>query len=891
MKTKHSSVVFSLLALAGLTCLVFAVAQADDLAAGFASPPETARPWVYWFFMDGNLSREGMTADLEAMKAAGIGGVIIMEVDVGVPRGPVDFISDEWCALFKHAVEEAERLGLEITLNAGPGWTGSGGPWMKAEQSMQHLVASATEVDGPAVFDAMLPVPEPRKPYFGEGTLTPETARMREEFYADEAVLAIPRTDGTVIADIDGKALYYREPYTSKPGVPPWLPAPAEHPELSDSAVVPVSAVLNLTDRLQPDGKLIWDVPEGAWTILRMGRRTTGANTRPAPQPGLGLESDKFDKAALEAHFDTYVGKLLRAVGPRPLDRTTGWTSLHIDSWEMGSQNWTAGFRQIFRERRGYDPIYYLPVMTGRVVDNVEVSERFLWDLRLTAQELVIENHAEHLKALGREHGFGLSIEPYDMNPTADMVLGGVADVPMCEFWSQGFGFDSAFTCIESTSIAHTLGKTIVAAEAFTAGSSEAWQLYPAVMKNQGDWALATGINRIVFHRYAHQPWLDRLPGMTMGPYGVHWERTQTWWPMVDAYHRHLARCQFLLRQGRTVADICYLTPEGAPHVFRPPSSAVEGDLPDRRGYNFDGCPPGTLLNATVSDSCVCLPGGATYRLLVLPAFDTMTPALLHKIQALVEAGATVVGPPPRKSPSLSDYPACDAEVLKTATALWGNLEAPETVTSRTVGNGRILWGGDLTVPGASNPVPSPIEHAHWIWYPGDAASPPPCKRYFRRVFSLGDNAIKTARVLATADNDVLVYVNGSLVLRGDNFHTVYEADVTTQLAAGDNILAVRAVNSGDAPNPAGLIAVLEVEYEDGAIETVVTDDNWQAANETSIKWRTSVSDATGWTAAKRLGNYDMAPWELNPVSSKVPELYPAYEATALLLQDRGIPP
>ena len=677
----------------------YAVADAINLASEFLNPPDSARPWVYWFFMDGNLSEEGMTADLEAMQAAGIGGVIIMEVNVGIPRGPVEFVSEEWCTLFKHAVEEAERLGLQITLNAGPGWTGSGGPWVKAEQSMQHLVASATEAVGPTRFDGVLPRPEPFKPYFGENALTPAMLQARAEFYVDEAVLAFPRTGGPLLADIDEKALYVREPYTSKPGVKPYLPAPANHVELPASDLIPTTEIIDLTEHLQPNGRLNWDVPEGAWTILRFGRRTTGANTRPAPQPGVGFESDKFDRAALEAHFDAFIGKLLRAVGSRPTDRDTGWTMLHIDSWEMGAQNWTDGFAQEFERRRGYEPLRYLPAMTGRVVESVEVSERFLWDLRLTAQELIIENHAGHLKELGRRHGFGLSIEPYDMNPTSDMLLGGVADVPMCEFWAHGLGFDSAFTCFEAASVAHTLGRSIVAAEAFTAGSKEAWQLYPAAMKNQGDWALCTGINRFVFHRFAHQPWLDRRPGMTMGPYGVHWDRTQTWWPMASAYHRYLARCQFLLRQGVTVADVCYLIPEGAPHVFRPPTSALEGELRDRRGYNFDGCAPDTLLaGATVEDGRVTLPGGATYQLLVLPAFDTMTPALLHKIKELVEAGATVVGAPPRKSPSLSDFPQCDEEVQSIAATLWGDLKPPSSVAERNVGKGKVIWGGELDV-------------------------------------------------------------------------------------------------------------------------------------------------------------------------------------------------
>ena len=123
---------------------------ADRLEEGFQTPPDSARPWVYWFVMDGNLTPRGHHGRLRgACKRAGIGGVIIMEVDVGIPRGPVKFMSPEWRQLFKHAVAEAERLGLQITLNAGPGWTGSGGPWVKPEQSMQHLVASAVEVAGP----------------------------------------------------------------------------------------------------------------------------------------------------------------------------------------------------------------------------------------------------------------------------------------------------------------------------------------------------------------------------------------------------------------------------------------------------------------------------------------------------------------------------------------------------------------------------------------------------------------------------------------------------------------------------------------------------------------------------------------------------------------------
>jgi hypothetical protein len=691
-----------------------AEADAATLEAQFRTPPKAARPWVYWFIMNGNLSRAGITADLEAMQAAGLGGCVLMEVNVGIPQGPVEFMSDRWCRLFKHAVEEAERLGLEIDLNAGPGWTGSGGPWVKPEESMQHLVASVVTVTGPATYDAVLPRPLPRKPYFGTAGLPAELIKAQEDFYADVALLAVPGADdGPRLKDVDEKALYVREPYTSKPGVKAYLSPPGAQNAASPMRAIAVETIVDLSDRLQEDGRLAWKVPPGEWTLLRFGRTSTGANTRPAPRSGLGLECDKFSTTALDAHFDQFVGRLVRTVGPRPADRTSGWTMLHIDSWEMGSQNWTAGFRQQFQRRRGYDPLPYLPAMTGRVVGSEELSERFLWDLRLTAQELVIDHHARHLKQLGRRHGFRLSIEPYDMNPTSDMTLGGVADVPMCEFWADGYGFDATFSCIEATSIAHTLGRRIVAAEAFTSGADEAWKLFPAALKNQTDWALATGINRLVFHRFAHQPWLDRRPGMTMGPYGVHWDRTQTWWPMVTAYHRYLARCQWLLRQGTPVADICYLVPEGAPHVFRPPPSALVGQLPDRRGYNFDACTPETLCDdkTTVSDNCLVVPGGGAYRLLVLPAFDRMTPALLRRIHRLVEAGVSVVGPPPRKSPSLSGYPQCDREVASLAAALWGDTARPAELTQRNVGRGKIVWGSAALVTPSDGPCPVLYPH------------------------------------------------------------------------------------------------------------------------------------------------------------------------------------
>jgi hypothetical protein len=846
--------------------LCSAAAEAGQLEQVFRQPPPSARPWVYWFWMDGNASREGITADLEAMQRAGIGGVIIMEVDVGIPRGPVKFMGPQWRELFKHVAAEAGRLGLEIDLNASPGWTGSGGPWIKPEQSMQQLVCSETNLAGGGRFEGVLPQPP-----------------SQEGFYRDVAVLAFPTPAGNYrIADIQEKALYTRGHYSSEAGVrssfAPFGNFPYAQPEQM------IKKTFNLTSKLEADGRLRWDVPPGSWTLLRFGRTSTGANTRPAPLPGLGLECDKLDKAALEAHFEQFLGTLMADIGP--------WTgkslvSTHIDSWEMGPQNWSARFPDEFRRLRGYDPLPYLSALTGRVVESVEVSERFLWDLRQTVSELIIENYARHLGTLAHRHGLRLSIQPYDGTPCDDLAYGASADVPMCEFW--GNCFNTFFTCAEAASIAHVYGRRVVAAEAFTSDDKERWLFHPGSMKALGDWAFCAGVNRFVFHRYAHQPWLDRWPGMTMGPYGVHYERTQTWWELVGGWHACLSRCQALLQQGLAVADICYLAPEGAPHVFRPPPSALEGSPPSRRGYNFDACTPEALLTRmSVRDGRLVLPDGMSYRVLVLPAAGAMTPALLRRIEELVQAGATVVGSPPVRSPSLSNYPKCDAEVKRLAGELWGS------TAEQAHGQGRVIRGGPSQVLNEpARAAEQALAQAKWIWRREGrpAAAAPVGKRFFRRAFVCQPGrSLESAHIAMTADNSFELWVNGRPVGSGDTFRQAFDFEVASLLKPGTNLLAVAAVNGGEGPNPAGLIGALVVKYRGGEEFALPTDGQWESAASAKEGW-TDAATGGPWAAAMELGGLGMAPWGAMTKPFTQPELYPEYDFVAAVMDKSGVLP
>jgi hypothetical protein len=443
----------------------------------------------------------------------------------------------------------------------------------------------------------------------------------------------------------------------------------------------------------------------------------------------------------------------------------------------------------------------------------------------------------------------------------------------MCEFWSEGYGFDSVYSCFEATSIAHTHGIPLVGAEAFTS-SHDKWRQNPKSMKRQGDWAFCMGINRVTFHRFQHQLEPTRSPGFSMGIHGVHWERTQTWWDLSLPYHQYLARCQSVLQQGTTVSDILYLLPEGAPQVFTPPNSAllINGVLKDKRGHQFDGCDPGTLIElAAVKDGRIVFPNGTEYSVLVLPKVETMTLPLLKKIEQLVNDGAMVIGNPPQKSPSLQNYPKVDEEVQTLAGKIW---------TKKNV--------VALSAKNVAKKKPIKIAGAKWVWFPegNPAFDAPAGTRYFRKTVSIADDVkIVDAQLLGIADNELTVRVNGKTIYQTNLVNPLKSVTFTDSLKRGDNIIELEAVNgTSDQRNPAGLIAAFEIQTVDGQNQPhlirLTTDATWNASQ-----------DKKEWKNATILGDFGIGPWsvaEYNAASQE--ELYSDYNATAKILESAGLP-
>lgn len=770
---------------------LFGQAWADSLEQAFRSPPDAARPLTWWHWLDGNITQEGITADLESMKRVGLGGVYLFNAGVGMPQGPVRFLQPDWLAAMDHTIQEADRLRLQFGVHNCDGFSQSGGPWIAPANSMKELTWSVQAVRGPSKFDAVLERPE-----------------IKEDFYQDVAVIAFPVPRGEPLTgpgrkfDVRGSLpakalsklfdgnpdsmvnfpvpghgshvveLVFEAPQTLRSvvcrnasphkweedfpivleasqdgaefkragefttnwdmtGCPqvtaageggpakvfrltfrnPWpfqlgeielseaakvhfaeakaarlrsrghgaerrhydaYPGPDRGRVLPPDLVIARSAVQELTGKMGGDGRLRWDVPDGAWRILRVGFTSNGHYVSPATSEGRGLECDKLDPEAVRLHLGQYVGKLLQRAGP--LAGKT-FAAFEVDSWECGIQNWTAGFERRFRERLGYDLLPFLPAMLeGWVVDSADASERALWDWRRFLADQFSESYFSEVARFAEQHKLTFVGEPTGRQAYLyDAAWQRHCAVPMGEFWvdsgpGQGVRVDNKV----ASSMAHTTGKSIIASESYTSGAQVArWQNHPFSLKAEGDRAFCAGINEFVFHTFAHQPYPARGPGFTFASWGLNFNRANTWWEMGRGWMDYLARCQHLLRQGRPVADVLWFIGEDVPNRIGW-RDELRPALPP--GYDFDGCDAQSLLDARVENGRIVLPSGTDYRVLLLPALSTMRPAVLTKVAELARAGATILGPRPRQSPSLRDLGDGDATVAKLAEELWGKL-------------------------------------------------------------------------------------------------------------------------------------------------------------------------------------------------------------------------
>ncbi|HEX5655381.1 MAG TPA: glycosyl hydrolase, partial [Chitinophagaceae bacterium] len=791
----------------------------NNLEANFLTPTTKSYPYTYWFWMNGNISKEGITLDLEAMKRVGIAGVFNFDVGTGIPKGPIDYLSKEWLALKKHAMKECNRLGIEFTLHNCPGWSASGGPWITAELAMQQLSWSETYLAGGKTIHHRIPQPPSRLDYYrdiavlafpsleGEELLQTMKARSPQGAVLPGQITGLDQ-DGAVVRPAPGETtawleLEFNQPYeasmitffisspennttetklaefsertsiileASDDGssfrrivqIPTgletellsgnkfisfdFIPTKAKYFRLSSTKprryrqvqfsgitrlknwmektnhrarylmfvdepstishtnnqrvppgfIIDYNKIVVLTDHMDKEGMLNWEAPPGNWTILRIGYTPTGTLNRAAPQTGIGLECDKYSREAMRFHFKKITEQFIpemKALAAK------GKMGLEIDSYEAGTQNWTTGFEKEFFKKWNYELVKYMAILAGgRIVDSVDKTERFLWDFRQVQANMIANNYYGQFYELCKQHGIISYIEPYEMGPMEEMQIGAGADINVGEFWN---GISSVLpvkhparrTARLAASIAHINNQSIVGAEAFTAEpDSGKWQEHPFAMKAIGDKVFTQGVNRMIFHRFAHQPHPTAVPGMTMGPWGIHFDRTTTWWNQAKPWLRYLSRCQWLLQQGRMVADLVYFTGEDANMYTRVMPDELCPTPP--AGYAYDLVNADSLLQAQVLNQELLLPNGSRYRVMVFQDYHALSLPLLRKLKDLVNQGLVMVGEKPTRSTGLANYHDGDTEFLTIVEELWKNIDGKST--KHTIGRGQVIWGQSL---------------------------------------------------------------------------------------------------------------------------------------------------------------------------------------------------
>ncbi len=830
-----------------------------DLRKAFLSPPEDAKPWVFWYWLHGAVSAEGISADIKAMKEAGIGGAYLMPIkDTAKPsiyQPAARQLSPLWWKLVKHAMNECKRYGVKLAFHFSDGFALGGGPWITPEMSMQKVVWSQTAVTGARTFNGTLPQPETLENYYrdiavfafpslpGTGvsthtvkpTITTSTGADAQflvdpgntrSFTSDDSCWIQYRfeqpftlrslvvkswlysrgTYGTnqliIETSNDGKSFsfhtrlkaprhgwqdwdsdyshaipevtsrHFRFIYTKR-GMEPgaedldaakWKPSlnikglqlsaePKLHQyegkngevwriserttdsQIPSSLFVPQKSIINITQYLDKTGRLNWQVPDGNWTIIRMGHTSTGHRNETGGA-AKGLECDKFSPKAVTVQFNNWFGEIMQQGGATAKEVVK---IFHVDSWECGSQNWSSDFREEFQKRRGYDPLTYLPVMAGVPVESNKVSEGFLYDVRKTIADLLNDKFFGTLQGLAKKQGVLFSAESVAPTMLSDgMQHYSKVDLPMGEYWLRSPTHDKPNDMLDAIHGAHVYGKNIIQAEAFTQIRA-AFDEHPGNLKALADRNFALGANRLSFHVFMHNPWMNKKPGITLDAIGLLFQRDQTWWPKASAWTGYIRRCQALLQLGRPVTDVAVFTGEEYPRrsllperlmpmlpgVFgkeavawerarlrnegqptRKPENGVTyaanttdaGRWTDPlRGYAYDSFNPDALLNlSSVKGKDISLSTGAAYKLLVVPDAHKLLPdsgslstAAATKILALAKSGATVLlQNTAQKTLGAFDSEAALAKMIHAAKASLGG-----SAGVYNVGKGRLVTG------------------------------------------------------------------------------------------------------------------------------------------------------------------------------------------------------
>jgi len=627
--------------------------RSRELAKGFKNPGKQARPRAYWNWLNGAVTHAGLTRDLEEAKDKGLGGLEIWDVEAMrnangfVPTGP-SFMGPESVASMHHAMKEARRLDLDLGLVTSSGWN-AGGPWVPPAMASKNLFYSSAVVSGPGQITRKLDFPKvPDDCPKGEDGLP--------QWYLDVAVLAWPDSKDKVIADL--------------------------------------SNVIDLTARFK-QGELNWKAPAGLWQVVRYVCSNNGQQLIVPSPNSKGPFIDFLDPDATRFHFEHIMNTLGLKKGGDP---DCPLKYLEVDSMELHAGiQWTPKFPDWFKTYHGYNPVAWLPALSGWTVKDKGTSDRFEYDYTKTISDLLIFSHYTTGSQVCAQYGLELAGEAggpgppiWDSCPVDALKALGQVDIPRGEFWIKNQY--NIFLVKEIASASHIYGKPYVDAESWT--TWRRWRDSPFVRKQWVDRAFCEGLNRITYHGYSHSPKEAGYPGRSYHA-GVDMNPQVVWWSKARPFMDYLARCCHMLQQGMFVADVAYYYGDKAPNFWPLLANVPEKPLLDGlgAGYDYDVVNSDVILNRmSVKDGQIMLPDGMSYRVLVLPDQRDMQLSVLVKLGELVSKGATIIGPKPLDVPGMMNHGERTRTLRALADTMWGACDGT-TVKMNRYGRGRVVWG------------------------------------------------------------------------------------------------------------------------------------------------------------------------------------------------------
>lgn len=611
------------------------------------------KPWTRWWWLGNAVDTANLGMLMETYAKAGLGGLEI--VPIYGAKGSEDqylpYLETEWVQALQYTLKKAKDLNIGIDMANGTGWP-FGGSWVTSHNASKHVAYLSYDL------------------HEGESV----TGNLR---YTEQYMRTVARHSPVIDQARKSDQL---KPFRVM---------------AYDSA----GTALDLTSKVDENGKLNWTAPQGNWKVIALFSAAHGKMVERAAPGAEGFAIDHFARPALMQylqHFDSaFTG----------ID-VSGIRCMFNDSYEVddayGQADWTFSLPEEFASRRGYDLFQYLPALLSN--DSSPAVSRVIYDYRLTIGELLLDNFTQPWRQWTNEQG-ALTRNQAHGSPANILDLYAASDIPETE-GSDLLRFKFA------TSAGHVTGKRLISAEAAT-WLNDHFISTLADVKTAADKYFLGGVNQLIYHGTAYSPVSDPWPGWLFYA-AVHFQPTNPMWEQFPALNSYIARTQSLLQQGQADNDVLLYYPvadrlsdrgnqllrhfDGMEKEFHGTGFETCARQMPEQGYAFDFISDRQLQQTTFQDNLIRTTG-ATYQTIIIPDCRYMPFKTWQCLFDLVKSGATVVfyKSAPAEVPGLKDHEAYQAAF----TDLWNTLSFDKTsingIRQAIYGNGKFLLSTDLS--------------------------------------------------------------------------------------------------------------------------------------------------------------------------------------------------